>query len=73
MARPGLHTLKLFFRIPSVDDRAGAKTHMKRQEGPVPVQTPDDSFWGEWLPTKEDPEKENSMRTWVGAGGRGTQ
>ena len=27
-----------------------------------------DSFWGEWLPTKEDPEKENSMRTWVGQG-----
>ena len=25
-----------------MDDRVGAKTHMKRQEGPVPVQTPSD-------------------------------
>lgn len=22
------------------------------------------TFWGEWLPTKEDPEKENNTRAW---------
>lgn len=36
---------------------------------PSGLQATDDSFLGRGLPTKEDPEKENSMRTWVRVGG----
>lgn len=36
---------------------------------PPGLQITDGSIWGEWLPTKEDPEKENTMRTWGEAGG----
>lgn len=41
-----------------MDDRVGAKTHMKRQEGPVPVQTPSDcrrpmTAFGEGTAAKE--------------------
>ena len=79
--RPGLHTLKSFFsRNPLVwmrgfglkPTRGGRRTCAHAD--PLWLQTTDDSFWGEWLPTKEDPEKENSMRIWVGGGeGKGKQ
>lgn len=44
--------------------------HLRRP--PLDCKVTDDSFCGEWLPTKEDPEKEKSMRTRAGEGRGGT-
>lgn len=67
-----------------MDDTIWVETHTRRKRdqpgGPAPTKTPcglqltDDNILGEWLPTKEDPEKENNMGTRGGGReGRGTQ
>lgn len=47
-------------------------SRLLRPSPPLQLQTASDILRGEWTPTKEDPEKENNVRTWgAGAGGRG--
>lgn len=59
-------------------DGTGAETHPGGRgtwtyADPSGLQVADAASWGEGLPTKEDPEKENSMRTWVRAGGTSSE
>lgn len=60
----GLHTLKSFCSRSPLVGRTGCGLKPGERQEDLYLGRPPLDCGEEWLPTKEDPEKETSMRTW---------